>query len=199
MKIPQFISVILHPIVIPTIGVMLYFLVTPIIFESNQKLGVLSLVFIVTYLIPLLILVLFKKLKLINSYKTETIRDRKLPIAIMLVVFYLLGNTLHYIQNFNDVALLFYATSLGLVIVYILFHFQIKASIHLLSFGIFTGFFMVLSIIHNQSYLMIIMLTLLLSGIVAAARLHLNAHTPKEIYIGFFVGLIAPIVTYCIL
>ena len=199
MKIPQFISVILHPIVIPTIGMMLYFLVTPIIFESNQKLGVLSLVFIVTYLIPLLILVLFKKLKLINSYKTETIRDRKLPIAIMLVVFYLLGNTLHYIQNFNDVALLFYATSLGLVIVYILFHFQIKASIHLLSFGIFTGFFMVLSIIHNQSYLMIIMLTLLLSGIVAAARLHLNAHTPKEIYIGFFVGLIAPIVTYCIL
>ena len=199
MKIPQFISVILHPIVIPTIGMMLYFLVTPIIFESNQKLGVLSLVFIVTYLIPLLILVLFKKLKLINSYKTETIRDRKLPIAIMLVVFYLLGNTLHYIQNFNDVALLFYATSLGLVIVYILFHFQIKASIHLLSFGIFTGFFMVLSIIHNQSYLMIIMLNLLLSGIVAAARLHLNAHTPKEIYIGFFVGLIAPIVTYCIL
>ncbi|MDP5091921.1 MAG: hypothetical protein NWQ17_01340 [Polaribacter sp.] len=199
MKIPQFISVILHPIVIPTIVVMLYFLVSPINFESQQKLGVLSLVFIITYLIPLLILLLFKKLKLIDSYKTETIRDRKLPVAIMLVVFYLLGNTLHYIQNFNDIALLFYATSFGLVILYIIFHFQIKASIHLLSFGIFTGFFMVLSVIHNQSYLMIIMFTLLLSGIIASARLHLNAHTPKEIYVGFFIGLIAPIVTYCIL
>lgn len=199
MKIPQFISVLLHPIVIPTVGVMLYFLVTPINFESNQKLGVLSLVFIVTYLIPLLILVLFKKLKLIDSYKTETIHDRKLPIAIMLVVFYLLGNTLQYIQRFNDIALLFYATSLGLVIVYILFHFQIKASIHLLSFGIFTGFFMTLSIIHNQSFLMIIMINILLSGIVAAARLHLHVHTPKEIYIGFFIGVVAPIITYCIL
>ncbi|MDP4989099.1 MAG: hypothetical protein NWP54_02980, partial [Polaribacter sp.] len=101
MKIPQFISALLHPIVIPSVGLMLYFLVSPINFESTQKLGVLSLVFIVTYLIPLLILVLFKKLKLIESYKTETIHDRKLPVAIMLLVFYLLGNTLHYIQNFN--------------------------------------------------------------------------------------------------
>ncbi len=199
MKIPQFISVILHPIVIPTIGLMLYFLVTPITFESNQKLGVLSLVFIVTYIIPLLILVLFKKLKLIDSYKTATIQERKLPIAIMLVVFYLLGNTLNYIPNFNEIAMLFYATSLGLVVLYIIFHFQIKASIHLLSLGIFTGFFMVLSIIHNQSYLVIIMVTLLLSGIVASARLHLKAHTPKEVYIGYFTGLFATIVTYFIL
>lgn len=199
MKIPQFISALLHPIVIPTVGLMLYFLVSPTNFESTQKLGVLSLVFIVTYLIPLLILVLFKKLKLIDSYKTETIHDRKLPVAIMLVVFYLLGNTLHHIQNFNEISLLFYATSLGLVIVYILFHFQIKASIHLLSFGIFIGFFMVLSSIHNQSYILIIILNLLISGIVASARLYLNAHKPKEIYIGFFIGVVAPIITYCIL
>ncbi len=189
----------MHPIVIPTIGVMLYFLVSPINFESNQKLGVLSLVFIITYLIPLLILVLFKKLKLIDSYKTETIHDRKLPVAIMLVVFYLLGNSLHHIQNFYDIALLFYATSLGLVIVYILFHFKMKASIHLFSFGIFTGFFMILSILHNQSFLMIIMINLLLSGIVASARLYLNAHTPKEIYLGFIIGIIAPIISFFIL
>lgn len=199
MKIPQFISVLLHPIVIPTVGLMLYFLVSPINFESTQKLGALSLVFIVTYFIPLLILVLFKKLKLIDSYKTATIRERKLPVAIMLVVFYLLGNTLNYIPNFNEIAILFYATSLGLVFLYILFHFQIKASIHLLSFGIFTGFFMVLSSIHNQSYILIIILNLLLSGIVASARLYLNAHTSKEIYIGFFIGIMAPIITFSIL
>ncbi|WP_317193366.1 hypothetical protein [Polaribacter sp. BAL334] len=199
MKIPQFISVILHPIVIPTVGLMLYFLVSPINFETSQKLSVLSLVFVITYLIPLLILVLFKKFKLIDSYKTETIHDRKLPVAIMIVVFYLLGNTLNYIPNLNEVALLFYATSLGLILIYMLFYFQMKASIHLLSFGIFTGFFMVLSTIHSQSYLMIIILHILLSGIVASARLHLNAHTPKEIYIGFFIGLLAPIFTNILL
>lgn len=199
MKFPKFISVILHPIVIPTVVVMLYFLVTPINFDRTQKLGILSLVFIITYLIPLLILVLFKKLKLIASYKTESIRERKLPVAIMLVVFYLLGNTLHYISNFNDIALLFFSTSLGLTILYFLFHFQIKVSIHLLSFGIFTGFFMVLSIIHNQSFLIIIMVNLLLSGVVASARLHLNAHTPKEIYGDFFIGLIAPMIVNFIL
>ncbi len=94
MKFHKFISTILHPIVVPTIGVMLYFLIIPNTFESNQKLAILSLIFVVTYLIPLLILVLLKKLGFINSYQTETIKERKLPIALMIIVFYLLGNTL---------------------------------------------------------------------------------------------------------
>lgn len=183
----------MHPIVIPTIGVMLYFLMVPNNFESKQKLGVLSLVFMVTYFIPLLILFVFKKLKLIDSYKTENIRERKLPVALMIGVFYLLGNTLSYIPNFNDLTLLFFSTSLGLTIVYLLFYFRIKASIHLLTFGIFTGFFLALSILYNQSFLPIIVAILLLSGIVATARLQLVAHTNKEIYLGFFIGVFAPI------
>ena len=155
---------------------------------------VLSLVFVVTYLIPLLILILFKKLKIIKTYQTESIKERKLPVALMIFLFYLLGNTISNNANFKDLGLLFYATSVGLFIIYILFFFKIKASIHLLSLGIPIGFFMVLSSNYSQSYLVVLIIIVLLSGLLASARLHLKAHTNIELLIGFFIGFVPQLI-----
>lgn len=199
MQFYKYISTILHPIVIPTIGVMLYFLLIPSNLISKQKLMVLSLVFIVTYLIPLLLIVLFKKLKFIKSYKIESIKERKLPVALMVFLFYLLGTTINNVANLRDLGLLFYATSLALFIVYILFFFKLKASVHLLSLGVFAGFFMILSNIHSKSFLIVIIILFLLAGVLATARLALKAHTSKEIYIGFFIGLLSTSIVYFLL
>jgi hypothetical protein len=192
MRFYKLISTILHPIVIPTIGVMLYFLLIPNSLLQNQKLTILSLVFGVSYIIPLLILIFLKKTRIIKSYQPKSIRERKMPIALMTFVFYLFGNSLSSIANLRDLGLLFYATSLSLFLSYILFYFKIKASIHLLSLGISVGFFMVLSIVYTQSFAIVIIIIILIAGLLASARLHLKAHTPKEIYVGFFIGTVTP-------
>jgi hypothetical protein len=192
MRFYKLISTILHPIVIPTIGVMLYFLLIPNSLLQNQKLTILSLVFGVSYIIPLLILIFLKKTRIIKSYQPKSIRERKIPIALMTIVFYLFGNSLSSIANLRDLGLLFYATSLSLFLSYILFYFKIKASIHLLSLGISVGFFMVLSIVYTQSFAIVIVIIILLAGLIASARLHLKAHTPKDIYVGFFIGTVTP-------
>ncbi|WP_026776659.1 hypothetical protein [Polaribacter sp. Hel_I_88] len=199
MSFFKYISTILHPIVIPTIGVMLYFLLIPSNLVSKQKLLVLSLVFIVTYLIPLLLIVLFKKLRFIKSYKIKGIKERKLPVALMVFLFYLLGTTISNVVNLRDLGILFYATSLALFIVYLLFFFKIKTSVHLLSLGIFAGFFIVLTNIHSKSFTIVIMILFLLAGVLASARLSLKAHSSKEIYIGFFIGLLSPSIIYYLL
>ncbi len=155
---------------------------------------ILSVVFIFTYLVPLLILILFKRLKIIKSYKTESIKERKLPIALMVILFYLMGNTMNNAVNLRDISLLFYATSIGLLFIYALFFLKIKASIHLLSLGISAGFFMILGNNNSQSYTLVVIVIFLLSGVLASARLHLKAHTTKEIYIGFFLGMLTPII-----
>lgn len=186
----------LHPIVVPTIGVFLYFILIQNSFNSTQKFSVLGLIFITTYIIPLLLLILFKRLKLIKSFNAETIQERKIPIAMMIVLFYLLGNNLYGITNLVDLGLLFYATTLGLVIIYLLFAFKLKTSIHLTSLGITTGFFFILNLIYNQNLIIVIIAALILSGIVASARLHLKAHTPKEVYLGFVLGFLSPIIVF---
>lgn len=191
MRFYKFISTILHPIVIPSIGVMLYFLLLENIFEQNQKLSILVLVFVITYLIPLISLILLKRLKIVKSFELKSIKERKIPITLMIFLFYLLSNTLNSIPNLKDLEILFLASSIGLMLVYLLFYFKMKASIHLLSLGLSAGFFMILSDKYSQSFLLIIVIIILLSGILASARLHLKAHTNKEIYLGFFIGLIS--------
>lgn len=195
-KFYKIISVVFHPIVIPTIGIMLYFLLIPTSYNSKQKLALLSLVFVTTYLIPLFILIVFKKLKLIKTFNSRSIKERKIPVVMMIILFYLLGNTLINIAQIKDIGLLFYATSFALVMVYFLFAFDLKTSIHLLSFGIFAGFFIVLGFMYSKQFPLLIIINILLAGVVANARLHLKAHTPAEIYVGFFLGFIAPFGVY---
>ncbi|WP_373941448.1 hypothetical protein OEG92_17610 [Polaribacter sejongensis] len=196
MKFYKFISVMLHPIVIPTIGITLYFILIQNSFSKNQKFAVLGLIFVTTYLVPLLILILFRRFKLIESFKAESIKERKVLVAMMIVLFYLLGNTLYGIANLRDLGMLFYATSLGLVFIYILFAFKIKTSIHLISIGITIGFFYVLSFMYQQNLTAVLICGLLLSGILASARLHLKAHTHKEVYLGFILGFLSPSIVF---
>jgi membrane-associated phospholipid phosphatase len=190
------ISVVLHPIVVPTIGVILYFILIPNNYASNQKLTLLGLIFITTYLLPLIILILFKKLKLINTFNTYSIKERKIPVGLMIVVFYLLANTIAKNTAMLDISLLFYATSGALTFIYLCFGYQLKVSIHLLSLGISTGFFILLGYIYSYNFPFVIMGNIVLAGLVANARLYLNAHTPKEVYLGYFIGFIAPFPVY---
>jgi hypothetical protein len=186
----------LHPIVIPTIGITLYFILIQNSFSKSQQFAVLGLIFITTYIVPLLILILFRRFKLIKSFKSESIRERKVPVAMMIVLFYLLGNTLFGIENLRDLGMLFYATSLGLVFIYILFAFKIKTSIHLISLGITIGFFYVLSFMYQKILTAVLICGFLLSGILASARLHLKAHTQKEVYLGFILGFLSPSIVF---
>ncbi|SHM85881.1 hypothetical protein [Polaribacter sp. KT 15] len=198
-KFYKIISVIFHPIVVPTTGVLLYFILIPSSYPSNLKLTLLSLIFVMTYLVPLLILILFKKLKLIESFNAHTIKERKLPVAMMIVLFYLLGNTIANIGAMRDISLLFYATSGALMLLYVFFIFKIKTSIHLLSLGISTAFFLIIDINNSSNFPLVIILNIIIAGIVANARLYLKAHKPSEVYIGFFMGFISTFITYNIL
>ena len=77
------ISVVLHPIMVPTIGIILYLLILPNSYTSKQKTALLALIFITTYLVPILILALFKKLNLIHNFNITGVKERKVPVAIM--------------------------------------------------------------------------------------------------------------------
>ena len=114
----------------------------------------------------------------------------------MIIIFYLLGNTLKDIPNLFDMGVLFYATALGLLLIYILFVFKIKTSIHLLSLGITTGFFFILNSLYNENLIVFVSCTLVLSGLLASSRLHLRAHKQNEVYIGFIIGFFAPIFVF---
>lgn len=199
MRFHKIISTVLHPVVIPTLGVLLYFIFVSQSIAQKQQLLLLALVFGITYVIPVISLVLLKSLRLIESFQVKTIKERRIPILMMLVLFYVLADILAQIPMLRDLGFLFYGTSLSLACIYLLFAFQLKSSLHLVSMGSAVGFFLVIMNVYAMSLLPVIMVLILLSGLLASARLHLKAHTPAELFVGFFIGVISQVVVFSVL
>lgn len=199
MRWHKFISTILHPIVIPTLGVLLYFILLPLNINKQQKLIILSLVFIATYIIPLMLLVLLKAIGYIKSYHVSTIKERKIPLFLMITLFYVLGKTFYQTAISRDLSYLFYGTALALTLVYFIFFLNVKTSLHLLSMGSAVGFFLMFQQLYSITIIPVIAILIILSGFVGTSRLHLKAHTVKEVYLGFFIGFVCQFLVYWIL
>lgn len=199
MKFHKFISVLLHPIVIPTIGILLFLSITPNEIKKERQYLLISIVFFSTYIIPLISLIILKTLGVIKSFQVESIKERKTPLFIMLIIFYVLGKLLINIPDFRELGILFYGTNISLALVYLLFFFQIKSSLHILSMSSTLGFFLLFANSYSISILPIGSILIILTGILASARLHLKAHNQKEIYLGFFIGLIGQFLGFILL
>ena len=196
MKFHKFISTILHPIVLPTLGVFIYFLFVSQSFEKRLQLIVLGLVFTLTYLLPLLMLLLLKKFRFIKDFQVSTIKERRFPIIFMMLLLYFLGNSIIQIPTIRNLGILFFGTSLSLTCIYVLFSLKLKSSLHLVSMGNMIGFFLIMTNINSLSMLPIIILLVLLSGILASSRLYLKAHTPVELLIGFSLGIVCQFILF---
>jgi membrane-associated phospholipid phosphatase len=196
MKFYKFISTILHPIVLPTLGVFLYFVFVSQSFEKRLQLIVLGLVFVLTYVVPVLLLLFLKNFGFIKDFQVSTIKERRFPVIFMIFLLYFLGNTIIQIPTIRNLGILFYGTSLSLTCIYLLFSVKLKSSLHLVSMGNMIGFFLIMTNINSLSMLPIIILLILLSGILASSRLYLKAHTPVELLIGFSLGIVCQFILF---
>lgn len=191
MKLHKFISTILHPTVLPTVGAFLYFIFVTQTFEKRLQLIVLGLIFVLTYIVPILLLFFLKNFGFIKDFQVSTIKERRVPVIFMILILYFLGNTIIQIPMIRNLGILFYGTSLSLICIYVLFSIKLKSSLHLVSMGNMLGFFLIMTNVNNLSISFIIILLIFLSGILASSRLYLKAHTPIELLIGFFLGFIS--------
>ena len=191
MKSHKVISTILHPNVLPTVGAFLYFIFIDQTFEKGLQLIVVGLIFILTYIVPILLLFFLKNFGFIKDFQLSTIKERRVPVIFMILILYFLGNTIIQIPMIRNLGILFYGTSLSLICIYILFSIKLKSSLHLVSMGNMLGFFLIMTNVNNLSISFIIILLIFLSGILASSRLYLKAHTPIELLIGFFLGFIS--------
>ena len=196
MKFHKFISTILHPIVLPTLGVFLYFVFVSQSFEKRLQLIVLGLVFALTYVVPVLLLLFLRNFGFIKDFQVSTIKERRFPVIFMILLLYFLGNTIIQIPTIRNLGILFYGTSLSLTCIYLLFSVKLKSSLHLVSMGNMIGFFLIMTNINSLSMLPIIILLILLSGILASSRLYLKAHTPIELLIGFSLGIVCQFILF---
>ena len=205
----QILSVICHPLLMLTYMLGLLLIVNPYLFGINNasegKLLMLR-VFITSFILPAFAIFLMYRLKLISSL-TMSDKQQRIGPFIATGVFYLWV----FISVFKDsnmpTAFLIAAlgTTIGLFACFLINLF-FKISLHATGAGGFVGMVLITMWLYSYgafaiwlpflgvcfvSINAVLLVSIVLAGAVGTARLVLGAHTSKELYAGFLLGLVS--------
>ena len=188
-----FVSYFFHPIFIPLYVVWFLVYIHPSYFSGFSALAKKQTIIIISLnlvFFPLLSVLLLKAVGFVNSIFLRTQKDRIIPYMAC-GIFFFWGYTIFKEQGLYPPVLssfifgIFLASS-GALLANIYF----KISMHAIGVGGLLGLFIIIA--NSNSMLMTWPLSaaLFVAGLVCTARLVISDHTQKEIYSGFFIGML---------
>ena len=187
-KFAKIISIIFHPVLVPTLGLFLIFNAGFYfsMLSWDAKRFILLVVFFTTGILPLLtVAVLALNPKFDISLGDS--RDRVIPLLFSSVYYYL-GYILMNKMSTFPVFKIFLIASVLVIIVLLVISFKWKISNHMAAVGGLTGTLFALSFKTGMNPLWAIILAIFISGLVGTARLVLNKHDIWQIIAGYFLG-----------
>ena len=189
MKLSKVISFFFHPIFMPTYAIFLLFAFSPLFSDfmsMSQKIQIVQMTIIFTLLLPIFSVLILKKFNVVTSIYMEKREERRWPLLFTIIWYYLLFRLLDSIHIQYIVIQLLFGAMLILLLAIIVSNFW-KISLHMLGVGGVLGAFLAIQALFGGNIFLIITL-LFCAGLVGFARVNENAHTLKQVYLGFLVG-----------
>lgn len=194
MKLANLISIVFHPIFIPTLIFATIFGFAPILarpLSDEALIYILVAIFITTFVIPLCSIGVLKFSDYISSLTMKDRKERVIPF-LFVSIFYGITTYMFYAKmQLNQVLVLIMLsiTIISFVIAIITVFWKISA--HSAAIAGMMGFLIAIMIKYSLSSLLIpVILSVLIVGIVMSSRLYLNFHKPSEILAGGILGFV---------
>ncbi|MEN8224124.1 MAG: hypothetical protein ABFS05_02090 [Bacteroidota bacterium] len=190
VRIAKIISVIFHPILIPTyiiavlINLNVFF---ALMIPEDAKIKIITLVLLASAIFPVIVLYGMYRLKLVRDLMMENREERLYPYIATSIFFFL---TYYLIWQLR-LSPVYYYCLLGasvLSVMTLLINLKWKISAHTVSIGAVLGAFVGLQTVLMIDLLWLIAVTILICGILGFARLRVGKHTQAQIYAGYFLG-----------
>ena len=149
-----------------------------------------SILFIATSILPLLIVLILKKLKFISSLHMPNKEERSIPFLLTCFCYFGAYYYLRHYLNLPINGLIFYFIFFGMFASILGFFITLswKISIHMIGIGGVAGILTLLSKTNHDVLLCALSITFFIAGLIAFSRLQLGAHNPKQIIAGFCLG-----------
>lgn len=187
-KISQIISGILHPMFMPTYGILLVFgsfLIHTI--APEIRLAVFLSIFISTSLMVMLAHLIMLKMGLISDLDVSQRKDRTLPYIVCIGVYGL--GIFSLLSLGAPVWILGFMLGAAVMLFFLmLISMKWKISAHLSGIGGLTGGVFALSYLFFINPYWLFIALFVAAGILAAARMQLKAHTLAQTLAGFWLG-----------
>jgi hypothetical protein len=190
-QISHFLSIILHPLMIPAIATMALMLrpdLYSIVLPNNMKFWFISVVIVFTLLIPLAGVLILLKFNAVNSIEMSGRHERTLPLIISSTSFMVLLFSLKSTGIPPVFLYILYSATFALL-AGLLINLFYKISLHTLGWGAIAAALTGVSFKLGVPLLAFIVVAVLLSGLAGYARLKQNAHNPAQVYLGYVAGI----------
>lgn len=187
------ISVVFQPLLMPTLvfGLILFAVPPATTIPEEVKLGLFYLIVLSTLCIPMVTIIGLRMSGMVKSLHMSERKDRMLPFLITCVFFLMTSYFLYQKSELDPILWQGLGIITFAVIVLTVITVFWKISAHMIGVGGLVAVVIVLGgAFSNFKVLYPLLLVLGLSGVVASSRLYLNAHSPLEIYVGFFTGFL---------
>ncbi len=178
----------------PLLGVIFYFSKSPRYIPIEIIWAKLISLFILTVILPVLLYFLLKTLGKVKSIYLETTTERILPLTLNCLVVIIVIQRILTPTQIIELYYFFIGILISSMACLILAFFKFKASIHMIAVSGVFMFFIALSIHFSININGTLALMSIITGSVATSRLHVKAHTYKELITGIFVGVIPQII-----
>lgn len=188
------ISYIFHPLLMPVFGVIFYFEVSPRFIPLEIKQAKLISLIILTVALPILLYFLLKTLGKVKSIHLENTNERILPLVLNCIVILLVIQRILTPSQIIELYYFFVGILFSTMACLILVIAKFKASIHMIAVSGVFMFFVALSIHFSINLNGALSLMIIIIGAIATSRLHLKAHTYKELIMGVFIGVIPQLI-----
>nr|WP_315243407.1 hypothetical protein [uncultured Flavobacterium sp.] len=188
-KILPIFSYILHPIFISMYATLFYLFYKDDAFTIQEKYFVLFQILIITVIVPLLFFLLLRSTGNVKSVMIHETSQRIIPLILQCFLFILLVKRSIIITRYPELHFFFLGGLFSTIMALIYSLFKIKASLHMMAISGCAVFVIGLNMhlqLHNPYWPALL---ILLTGIAATSRLEMNAHTYKELLIGFLIGI----------
>lgn len=186
-------SVLFHPLLMCTYGcLLLFFGIHDTIYDYltafETKWRISLIVFMFSFLFPVVNIFILYKLKRIPSIILSERRDRTFPYIMTAVFYFGLFYLMMDVNIWNTIK--FSVAGAGLVILLTaIVNLKFKISAHMVGIGGLLGVLMSISHLIQFDMTFFYIGVILLAGLLGVARLILEEHKPYQIYSGFLLGL----------
>ena len=186
------ISWLLHPFMVPTYMVLILLFGDTIM--SNIAPGLkwffVLMVSLNTLVIPAILIALMRTFGVLGNLSLQQRRERVIPLAVVAVCYLICALM---ISNILVAFLIrkFLFAAFGCVLVALVVNFWWKISLHLTAAGGAVAVLLIVAISRFGDLTGTVIVAILLSGLLASARLRLGSHSPAQVAAGFFGGFAA--------
>lgn len=189
-KILPFFSYVFHPLLIPFFGTLFFIFGHENELIAMAKFLVIAQVILITILLPATLLYFLKVTGKIDSMALPDASQRRIPLAIQLVLVGILLSRSFTTDNVPELFYFFLGGMISTALTLCLLFLRFKASLHMIGVSALTAFVIGMSIHDFANALLLISVLFLISGLVGSSRLQMKAHSGIELAIGYAIGLV---------